>query len=324
MLRQAADVLLRIAAVGVCGSDVHYYKTGRIGRQVVEFPFVVGHECSAVVEDVGRGVTYVRPGDRVYVDPAVSCGTCDQCLAARHHTCRQMQFLGCPGQLPGCLSEYVVMPEECCYPIQDDLPLETAALAEPLSVGWYAVHRSIPMRGARVAVLGAGPIGLCVLLCAIEAGAEKVAVTDVLDYRLQVAKKRGAAWIGNPRETDIVKGILEGEPLQLDAVFDCCGEQEALDQAVELLKPGGKLMLVGIPEVQRVSFDIDLLRRKEIDIQNVRRQNGGVQPALDLIEKSRMPIGFLITHRFSLEQTRDAFELVSHYEDGVVKAMIVM
>jgi L-iditol 2-dehydrogenase len=214
------------------------------------------------------------------------------------------------------------MPAHCCFPVRPGTTLEQAAVAEPLSIGVYAAQESVPMQGARIGILGAGPIGLSVLLPALAGGAERVYVTDRIDARLDVANRAGASWVGNPDRDDVVQAISAEEPLLLDAVFECCGKQEALDQAVELLKPGGKLMLIGIPEVDRISFAIDLLRRKELCIQNVRRQNECMQPALDLIEQQGMSVDFMITHRFPLDRAQEAFDLVADYRDGVVKAMI--
>ena len=323
-LERDADVLLRVERVGVCGSDVHYYRDGRIGSQIVRYPFAVGHECSATVLRTGRGCRRVKAGDRVAIEPAMPCGACDQCRAGRRHTCRKLRFLGCPGQGEGCLSDLMVMPEECCFPIPPDMTLEQAALVEPLSIGMYSVKLSIPIKGARIAVLGCGPIGLCALLPALAQGADRVYVTDRIDARLGVARRAGAAWTGNPDREDVVAAIAGREPLLLDAVFECCGQQAALDQAVELLKPGGRLVLVGIPTADRVSFAMDLLRRKEICLQNIRRQNECIQPALDFLAAEKDKVSFMVTHRFPFERTKEAFDLVDEYRDGVVKAMIEM
>lgn len=323
-LRGPRDVLLKIAAVGVCGSDIHYYREGRIGSQVVTYPFAVGHEFSAVVQRVGAGVRNVKPGDLVAVDPAMSCGACDQCRAGRPHTCRRLRFLGCPGQADGCLMDYLVLPAACCFPVKPSITPEQAALLEPLSVSLYAVKKSAPLKGKTAAVLGSGPIGLGVLLCARQAGAKRLYATDKLSYRLHAARKAGAVWAGNPDRTDIVKAIARREPLLLDIVFECCGQQEAVDQAMDLLKPGGTLVLVGIPSTARVSLLIDKARRKEILIVNIRRQCDCVQPALDLIESGKLKVDFLVTHRFPFAETKKAFDLVEGYRDGVIKAMILM
>jgi L-iditol 2-dehydrogenase len=321
-IESATDVLLRVDAVGVCGSDVHYYNSGRIGTQVVKYPFRAGHELAGTVVKTGARVTGVKPGDRVAVEPAMSCGACDQCRARRRHTCRALRFLGCPGQAEGCFCEFLVMPEDCCYPVGPRTTIEQAALAEPLSIGVYAVGQSGALKGARLGILGCGPIGLSVLLPALLAQPACVYATDRIEARLAMARRAGAAWTGNPDRTDIVAEIQRAEPLGLDIVFECCGQQAALDQAVELLKPGGKLMLIGIPAVDRISFVIDLMRRKEICLQNVRRQNECLRPALDLIESRAVNADFMITHRFPFERTPAAFDLVAGYGDGVVKAMI--
>ncbi len=322
VIQKDTDVLIRMAMIGVCGSDVHYYLTGKIGSQVVQYPFAVGHEGAGVVEKVGSAVKRVKPGDRIAVEPAMSCWQCDQCKLGRHHTCRKLKFLGCPGQVEGCLSEYIVMPEECCFPIRDKMTLEQAAISEPLAIGVYAVKQSIPMKGAKVGILGSGPIGLSVLLPARGQGAAAIYVTDKIDRRLEVAKKAGATWTGNPDKENIVEKITQLEPAQLDVVFECCGQQEALDQGIELLKPGGKLMVVGIPTVDRISFNIDKLRRKEIGIQNVRRQVDCVQHALDMIDNGSVNVDPMVTHHFPFTDTQKAFDLVAEYRDGVVKAMI--
>ena len=322
-LSHARDVLLRIESVGICGSDVHYYTAGRIGAAAVKYPFIVGHECSGTVLEAGAEVTRVRPGQRVAIDPLVSCGECDQCRQGRAHTCRRQRFLGLPGQLEGALAERLVMPEECCHAIADSLTMDQAVMAEPLSIGVHAQRLAQIPPGAKIAVLGSGPIGLCTLLACRVAAADCTAyVTDLIDERLPVAAQCGAAWTGNPRQADIVKAIRAAEPLGLDAVFECAGQQETLDQAIGLLKPGGTLLILGIPEVDRVSFPIHTLRRKELVIQNVRRQNRCVDDAIAMIAQGRINVEPLMTHRFPLAETAAAFELVAAYRDGVVKAFI--
>jgi L-iditol 2-dehydrogenase len=323
VIKNDKDVLIKLGVVGVCGSDVHYYNSGQIGSQVVEFPFLVGHECAGIVEAVGAGVDKLKPGDRIAVEPAISCWKCDQCLAGRHHTCRELKFLGCPGQIDGCLSEYMIMPEECCFKIPDDITLEEAAISEPLSIGVYAVKKSIPMKGAKIGILGCGPIGLSVLGSAKAQGAEKIYVTDKIDERLAVGSTAGADWIGNPDKTDVVAEIIEQEPLLLDVVFECCGQQDAVFQAMKLLKPGGKLLLIGIPPtLTNWEIPVDVTRRKEICIQNIRRQVDCVQDALDMIADKSIPVDHFVTHRFSFADAKAAFDLVDSYEDGVVKVMI--
>ncbi len=321
-LTRDTDVLIKMARVGICGSDVHYFAEGGIGSQRVQYPWAVGHEGAGVVAQVGVGVTRVKPGDRIAFDPAQPCGECDQCLAGRPHTCRALDFLGCPGQVEGCLTEYLVLPERSCYPIPDTMTFEEAAIVEPLSIGVYALTLSVPMPGAAVGILGAGPIGLSVLLPARAQGAGRVYMTDKIDARLQMASRAGADWVGNPDAEDVVAAVKAREPHLLDVVFECSGKQEAMDQGVEMLKPGGKLMLIGIPSTDRISFDINLLRRKEICVQNVRRQNHTVQRAIDMIANKEIDVSVMVTHHFPFARTQEGFDMVADYRDGVVKAMI--
>jgi L-iditol 2-dehydrogenase len=327
-LKGPSDVLLQLQAVGICGSDLHYFRTGRIGSQVLGAPWVMGHECTAVVRDVGPEVDGIRPGDRVAVDPLIACGRCDQCRSGRKHTCRQQHFLGCPGQQQGCLCQWLVMPSECCFPVPSQLSVGAAVLVEPFAIALHALHQLGSAQGKHVGILGAGPIGLCVLAALQVAGAASVTMTDRLPYRLEQALELGAAAVhlsaeaGGPGANDPVTRILAKRSAGLDAVFDCSGEQAALDQGVALLAPGGTLVLVGIPEVSRVSFDINVLRRKEIRVENVRRQNECTAPAIELLGSGRVNLDALITHHFDLSEAQAAFELVSNYRDGVSKALI--
>ena len=321
-IKKDDEVLLKVEVVGVCGSDVHYYETGRIGSQIVEYPFVVGHECAATVEAVGSAVTRVKVGDSVVVEPAIACNNCDQCKRGRKNTCRNLKFLGCPGQAGGCLCEYIVMPEDCCFPIDDKITFAQGVLCEPLAIGVYAVKQACISENTDIAILGSGPIGLSCLVSAVAENANACYVTEKIEERVEAAKKNGASWVGNPNKEDIVKEILRLEPAGMDVVFECAGQQETIDQAVELLKPGGKLMLVGIPRLERISFIIDKIRRKEITIVNVRRQNDCTQMAIDLVASGEINVDFMITHRFKLEQTQQAFDMVAEYRDGVIKALI--
>jgi len=214
------------------------------------------------------------------------------------------------------------MPQDSCYPTHQKITLEQAALCEPLTIGIYSVRQSKVSHNAKIAILGSGPIGLSCMVAAQAQNVKKIYMTDRLDYRVRTAKNAGAVWAGNPDKENIVKAILEQEPPGMDIVYECAGQQEALDEAVELLKPGGKLMLIGIPRLERVSFFIDKIRRKELTLINVRRQNGCAQAAIDLIASGRINVDFMITHRFKFEDTPAAFEMVGAYRDGVVKAMI--
>jgi L-iditol 2-dehydrogenase len=316
------EVKIKMVVMGICGSDIHYFNLGKIGSQVISYPFTLGHEGAGIVVEIGEGVKRVSPGDRIAIEPAMPCFHCDQCLNGRHHTCRNLRFLGNPGQAEGLLSEYIVMPETSCFVIPGSMTFDEAAITEPLAIGVYSVGKAGIIKGKKIGILGVGPIGESVLLPSLVGGAGAIYVTDKIDQRLEFARKNGASWTGNPDKTDVVRGILNCEPLGLDVVFECCGKPEALAQAIKIMKPGGQLILIGIPETDTIMFNINHLRHKEITIVNIRRQNGCVEKAIDLISEKKVSLAGWATHRFEFEKAQEAFELVAAYGDGVLKAMI--
>jgi len=318
------EVVIRIKMIGICGSDIHYYTQGRIGSQVVRYPFIMGHEAAGIVENIGKKVTRVKAGQRIALDPIISCGHCDQCQAGRENTCRNLLFLGNPVLLPGVLCEYIVVPEKCCFPISDSMTFEQATLSEPLSIAVYSVERSQLPDQATVAILGAGPIGMSIFHVLRTRNTGSVYITEKIPARLEFSQKLNPRWCGNPDHTDIVREILKMEPLLLDMVYECSGDQEAIAQAIQLLKPGGVLVQVGIPEIDEIALPIHELRRKEISIINISRQVRCAQKAIDLQEHRQIKMEAMVTHHFPLEKIQQAFDLVANYQDGVMKAMITI
>ena len=322
VINNPKDVKIKMTALGICGSDIHYYTDGKIGSQQVKYPFTVGHECAGIVVETGRDVTKVKPGDKIAIEPAMPCHQCDQCLQGRQHTCREIRFLGCPGQAEGALSEYIVMPEENCFILSGNLSADHGAISEPLAIGIYSVKKSGNIKGTSIGILGYGPIGMSVFLAAKAMNADRIFVTDKIGERLSIASKEGAAYTGNPLKTNIVEEIRQKEPLGLDIVFECCGQQDALDQAVDLLKPGGRIMIAGIPEFDQWSLNVEDTRRREIMLQFIRRQVDCTEIALEMMKRGRIDIKNMVTHRFPFARTKEAFDLVAEYRDGVMKAMI--
>lgn len=322
-IKNETEVKIKLASIGVCGSDIHYYAEGKIGTQVVQYPFPVGHECSGFITEIGAAVKNVKVGDLVVVDPSVHCGYCDQCLAGRPHTCRNNKFLGCPGQLDGCLSEYIVMPSFTCFPVTGKMTPVQAALIEPLTIGVYAVKLAgILNKNTDVAIFGSGPIGLSILMKLLADELLNITMIEPLDYRLKKAAEVGAKYLINPEIDDVEISVKRNNELLMDLVFEASGQQEAVTNAVKILKPGGKLVLVGIPPSAQYTFDMDLMRRKELTVINVRRQNHCVEEAIDLVISGKIDVEKMVTHYFSLEETPKAFEIVEGYKDGAIKAMI--
>jgi L-iditol 2-dehydrogenase len=316
------DVKIKMTVLGICGSDIHYYTQGQIGSQKVNYPFTVGHEGAGVVVEVGPEVKKVKPGDCIAIEPAMPCWECDQCLAGRHHTCRKLKFLGCPGQAEGCLMEYIVMPEESCFPLTGELTPDHGSISEPLAIGVYAVKKSGGVKGLKTGIFGFGPIGMSVMLSARAEGTDSFYITDKIDPRLSIAAKEGAFLTINPLKENATEKILQKVPLGLDIVFECCGKQEAFDQAIDVLKPGGKLIVIGIPEFDRWSMSVETTRRREIALQFIRRQVGCVESAIEMMGNGIINVDNMVTHRFPFSKTKEAFDLVADYKDGVMKAMI--
>lgn len=322
VLMDDKDVLIRMKAVGVCGSDIHYYATGRIGSQVVQYPFVVGHEGAGIVEEVGSAVTSLKVGDLIAVEPSMACGHCDQCLAGRPHTCRNNRFLGCPGQIEGNLAEFIVMPEGQCLPLHGQLTAEHGATSEPLAIGLYAVRQAALKADDRCGIIGFGPIGMSVMQMARAREVKQLFVSEKIEERRKIADQNGAFWTGNPMKESIRMGIEKSVPELLDVVFECSGDQEALDTAIEIAKPGGKIVMIGIPEFDRWSFSADVARRKELSFINIRRQNNCTHDTLKMMEEGLVDGSAMVTHHFAFDRVAEAFDLVKNYRDGVMKAMI--
>jgi L-iditol 2-dehydrogenase len=321
-IARSDDVLLAIDRVGVCGSDVHYYLDGRIGDQVLRYPATLGHECSGTVLAAGPAAGHLAVGDRVAIDPAFPCRECDQCRAGRFHTCRSLRFMGQPNQAPGALAERAVVPAGCCFKIPESVSLDEAMLAEPLSVALHATRLAQLADGMRIAILGTGPIGLSVMLCAKTNVNCIVAATDLLDERLAVAKRCGADVTVNARQADVAPECARAGLSEFDVVFECSGDPACVNQGLSLLSPGGAVILVGIPPTDSISFDPHVVRRNELRLQGVRRQNQCVEPVIELLADRRLDASPLVTHRFPIDRVSAAFEMVADYRDGVIKAVI--
>ncbi|HUS47443.1 MAG TPA: zinc-binding dehydrogenase, partial [Phycisphaerae bacterium] len=246
----------------------------------------------------------------------------DQCLAGRENTCRNQKFLGCPGQIEGSMAELLVMPARSVVAIPDSMSFDQAVMVEPLSIGLWAQKLAGQTAGRTIAILGCGPIGLCVLQAVKAAGECTVYATDLLDERVALARVTGADWAANAGKVDVAAELAALAPDGVALVFECAGEQETIDQAGQILTPGGELLIIGIPPESRLSFDMNFYRRKELRVQNVRRQCGCVPDAIELIASGRANVDPQITHHFTLDQSQEAYDLVADYRDGVVKAMI--
>lgn len=320
---QPDEVLLRIRAVGICASDVHYYNEGAIGDAVVKSPLVLGHEVGAEVAAVGAEVKSLQPGDIVAVEPGRHCGHCELCLKGLINLCPNVRFFGTP-PVDGALREYVAWPEEQCLRIPPGMSAEEAAMTEPMAVGIYAVELADLKGGDSVAILGAGAIGLSVMQAARVMGAGRIWIVDPLEDRCQLASKLGAdkAIVGQGDEA--LAAIREDNGGRgPDVVFECAGSNDAVEQGVRLVNYDGRLIVAGIPFPDEVRFAASVARRKNLTVKFVRRSRNAVQRALDWCDSHQIDLASYVTHRFPLDKTGEALELARQRKDGVLRAVVM-
>jgi L-iditol 2-dehydrogenase len=322
----SGQVLLHVRVTGLCGSDLHSYLDARIGDTRMEAPFIIGHEFSGVVEEAGPGALDgcfrpLTPGALVAVDPAQPCRECSLCEQGHPHLCRRLRFCG---NYPdgGSLCEWMHMPARCCFPVPGAMDEAAAALLEPLGVAIHAVDLAHIRVATSAAVLGAGPIGLLVLQVARLAGADPVFVTDRLPWRLELASKFGGIPLNCEKE-DVTRRILdETDGLGVDVAIEVAWGGESVTQAAELARPGGRIVLAGIPSDDGLSMKHSTARRKGLTIVMCRRMKHAYPRAIRLWQRGLVDIRGLVSHRFPLRRAAEAFQLNATYQDNVVKVII--
>lgn len=318
------EVLVQVKAVGVCASDVHYYREGRIGDAVVTDPLVIGHEFGGIIAEVGPGVTNVKPGDRVAVEPGIHCGTCDMCADGYHNLCRNMRFCGTPPH-DGSMREFMAWPSHLVEKVPDTMSMGEAAMMEPLAVGVYAVEIAGDVRGKTVCVLGAGAIGLSMLQAAKAAGCGQAFVTDKLPFRLDLAKKLGADHTFDASDPDLVHKVKQATGGRgPDIVFEAAGENDAVCQAAEMVRPAGTLVIGGIPSDDIMTISASVVRRKQVRIQMLRRSNDTLQKSIRLVADGKIDVASFITHRFPIEQAEEAFITARDRKDVSIRVVVEM
>jgi L-iditol 2-dehydrogenase len=299
------EALLRISAVGVCGSDLHWFSEAGIGDARLDHPLVLGHEVAGMVES-GR-----LKGQRVAIDPAVSCHTCEFCLEGNPNFCTNLRFAG-HGHQDGAMQDFYCWPEECLHPLPDDLSEADGAMLEPLGVAIHAVDLAHLRPGMTAGVFGNGPIGLLILQMARLAGAVRLYATDLLPARLEAAEDFGAQQVYLADHLQEAAAILaETEGRGLDVVFEAAGENEAVEAAIACAKPGGTVILAGIPGEDRTAFSASIARRKGLTIKLVRRMKLTYPRAIDLVASGLVDVHSLVTHCYPLSDFQTAFETAS-------------
>ncbi|KAG6721112.1 hypothetical protein I3842_03G096600 [Carya illinoinensis] len=307
------DVKVQIKALGICGSDVHHFKTMRCANFIVKKPMVIGHECAGIIDEVGSHVKSLAVGDRVALEPGISCRQCDLCKNGRYNLCREMKFFGSPPN-NGSLANKVVHPAYLCFKLPDNVSLEEGAMCEPLSVGIHACRRANISPETSVLIMGAGPIGLVTLLAARAFGAPRVIIADVDDCRLSIAKNLGADEIiqvsTNIQDVgeEVVK-IQNAMGSGIDVSFDCVGFDKTMSTALNATRSGGKVCLIGLAKSE-MTAPLTPAAAREVDVIGIFRYRNTWPLCIDFLKTGKIDVKPLITHRFgfSQQEVEDAFE----------------
>ncbi|MCY4145362.1 MAG: alcohol dehydrogenase catalytic domain-containing protein [Chloroflexi bacterium] len=321
------EVRLHVGTVGLCGSDLHLYETGRIGYTNASSPFVLGHEFMGVVDALGDEALDglhepLQVGQRVAVDPAVPCWRCELCEQGHPNLCPHHSFYGLYPE-DGALRDYMTVSARNCFPMPDSLSDASGPLLETLGVAIHALDLAKLRIGHSVAVLGAGPVGLLIARLAVLAGADSVIVSDKFGWRLQKARAWGAGHTLNVDEVDAVAAVAElTRGRGVDVAIEAAWADQSVQQAVAMARYGGRLVLVGIPPDDKLRIQHSAARRKGLTIMMSRRMKHTYPRAIQLAASGKVALDELVSHRFPLAQTADAYARNAAYAPGVNKVIL--
>ncbi|MDA8218428.1 MAG: NAD(P)-dependent alcohol dehydrogenase [Dehalococcoidales bacterium] len=318
------DVVVRIKAVGVCGSDMHFYDEGHIGDKVVERPFVLGHEASGEVAEVGSAVTKFKPGDRVAVEPGIPCRQCEFCKRGDYNLCPYGLYQSGP-HTNGFFAEYGIAPADYIYPLPDNLDFIEGAMLEPLVVGLQGAWEGNVQVGQTVAILGSGPIGLYTLQAVRARGAAKTIVADIVEKRLKLASEMGATHVVNASKVDTKEDILRLTGGQgADVVLETAGAVPTTQQSLYVAKRGGTVVLVGMSSQSIIPMDTMRIVRQRLTVKGCFRYANQYATAVALAAAGKVELRAPVSHTFSLDQTLEALEFSIHHKEEAIKVVITI
>lgn len=318
----ANEVLIRIKVVGICGSDIHYYQHGRIGNFIVNGDFILGHESAGEVVEIGEEVKNLKVGDRVALEPGKTCGKCKYCKEGKYNLCSHVEFFATP-PFHGVFTNFVVQPEDMCFKLPDNVSFMEGALVEPLAVGLHASGMGEVKLGDTVVIFGAGCIGLVTLLSCKARGASNVYVVDVLENRLETARKLGADDVINAKECNVIKRIEELTDSQgASVVIETAGAEITVKNTADVVSRGGTIVLVGMTPKDETCFNFMELMGKEAQIKTIFRYRNLYPVAISAISSGAINVKNIVSHEFDFDSIKDAFDYVVNNTACVVKAII--
>lgn len=318
------EVLVSLEYVGICGSDVHYFHNGCCGSYKVDLSedYMLGHECAGTIVKVGEGVEKLKVGDRVALEPGITCGECEQCKSGHYNLCPDVVFLATP-PVQGCNEEYIAFPENMCFKLPDNVSTKEGALIEPLSVGFYASEQGGVKTGDTVVILGSGCIGLVTLLACKAHGAGKIIVADLVEARLQKALEIGATEVINSGKEDALKKIEElTNGRGADVVFETAGSPVTIAQTPFIVRRGGVITLVGISAKEEINYNFAQIMDKEATIKSVFRYRNIYPKAIAAVSGGAINVKGIVTHEFDLDHIQEAYDEAVNNKTDLVKAVI--
>ena len=318
------EVLVQIEYVGICGSDVHYFHTGCCGSYKVDLSqdFMLGHECAGTVVKVGEGVKDLKVGDRVALEPGITCGKCEFAKSGHYNLCPDVVFLATP-PVQGCYEQFIAFPEDMCFKLPDNVSTLEGCLIEPLSVGFHAANQGEVGVGDTVMILGSGCIGLVTMLACKAHGAGQIIVADLVDARLEKAKELGATAVINSKNTDVFKEVERlTNGRGADVVFETAGSAVTIAQTPCLVRRGGTITLVGLASQEEITYNFAQIMDKEATIKSVFRYRNIYPKAIAAVSSGAIDVKKIVTHEFDLDHIQEAFDEAVNNKTDLVKAVI--
>ncbi|GMO53656.1 MAG: NAD(P)-dependent alcohol dehydrogenase [Termitinemataceae bacterium] len=316
------EVLVKLDCVGICGSDMHYYESGRIGDYIVKPPFVLGHESGGVVVEVGEGVKSLKAGDKVALEPGKTCGHCYFCTHGQYNLCKDVVFFATP-PVDGVFAEYVAHPESLCFKLPDNMDTMEGALIEPLAVGFHAANQGEPHPGQKAIVFGAGCIGLVSMMALKASGVSTVYVVDIMEKRLQKAVELGATGTINPKNEDLVKRSLElTDGMGFDLAIETAGTEITTRQAIAAVRKGANIVLVGYSKSGEMNLPMSIALDKELTFKTIFRYRHIYPMAIEAVAAGKVNLKGIVTNIFDFDDIQKAMDDSVNNKADIVKSVV--